>query len=172
MTDRDDDIRDAPPRDESDEAPPSAEEIAEAEALRQALADPSHAHAPADFARSVALAYEPPALSPQAHRAILQRSFVRGEVQRAGSKAKRTRAVFGIVGGLAMAAAVALVVGRTQMASSPEAAMAPMVPARSTQALFHEPFARVGGESARIDRIASARASDLRDNRFAAWGVR
>jgi hypothetical protein len=45
---------------------------------------------------------------------------------------------------------------------------------RSAADLFDPttPFPRAGGESARVDRIASARASDLRDNRFAAWGVR
>ncbi len=43
--------------------------------------------------------------------------------------------------------------------------------ARSTQPLFHEPFAARGGASARVDRIASARAEDLRENRFAQWEV-
>ena len=43
---------------------------------------------------------------------------------------------------------------------------------RSTQELFPERFAPTGGESARIDRIAMARAADLRDNEFAKWGVR
>jgi hypothetical protein len=168
MTDRDD----SAVGDDETRSPPTAEEIAEAEALRAALADPSHAHAAADFARSVALAHAPPELSRQAHRAILERSIVRGEVRRERQKARATRSLFVIAGGLAMAAAIAIVVTRTMDASPPEAAMEPLVPARSTQALFHEPFARQGGESARIDRIASARASDLRDNRFAAWGVR
>ena len=46
--------------------------------------------------------------------------------------------------------------------------------ARSADALFDAttPFPRHGEESARIDRIASARAADLRQNRFAAWGVK
>jgi hypothetical protein len=47
----------------------------------------------------------------------------------------------------------------------------PLARARSTQPLFDEPF-RAGETSARIDRIAVARASDYRDNRFAKWGVR
>ena len=42
---------------------------------------------------------------------------------------------------------------------------------RSTQPLFTEHFEAHGGESARIDRIAIARAADLRDNEFARWGV-
>ncbi len=45
---------------------------------------------------------------------------------------------------------------------------------RSTAELFDpaEPFEAKGGESARVDKILSARAADLRNNRFAAWGVR
>jgi hypothetical protein len=43
---------------------------------------------------------------------------------------------------------------------------------RSTQSLFARPFAPTGGESARVDRIAMARAVDLRENEFAKWGVR
>jgi hypothetical protein len=157
-------------RDENPDAPPTAEEIAEAEALRDALADPARASAPADFLRSVALSHQPRELSRQAHAAILAGSIVRGEVRRGEARERRKRRVVAIAGGLALAASIALVVARRPFAlgASPE----PRLQARSTQALFHEPFPRVGGESARIDRIASARASDLRDNRFAEWGVR
>ena len=77
-----------------------------------------------------------------------------------------------IAGGVAMAAAIALLLGRPSADGARRAEAEPLVPVRSTQSLFHEPFARTGGESARIDRIASARAADLRDNRFAAWGVK
>jgi hypothetical protein len=51
---------------------------------------------------------------------------------------------------------------------------APRIASRSTTDLFDAttPFPRSGGESARVDRIAGARAADLRANRFAAWGVR
>ena len=53
-------------------------------------------------------------------------------------------------------------------------ATAELVRARSADDLFDAttPFPRHGEESARIDRIASARAADLRRNRFAAWGVK
>ncbi len=53
-------------------------------------------------------------------------------------------------------------------------AVAAYVPSRSTDDLFdpNAQFPKSGGESARIDRIAMARTSDLRQNRFAAWGVR
>ena len=69
-----------------------------------------------------------------------------------------------------------LLVGQLALNSAdhapPPGAQATMVPTRSTQSLFEEPFAPRGGASARIDRIAMARSSDLRENRFARWGVR
>ncbi|MFO0667045.1 MAG: hypothetical protein U0174_24045 [Polyangiaceae bacterium] len=55
---------------------------------------------------------------------------------------------------------------------------ASLVPARSTQELFDEPFdaraslASPSRGSSRIDRIAQARTSDYRHNRFARWGVK
>ncbi len=97
---------------------------------------------------------------------------------------------------VAMAAGVLLMVGQfgTRSAPSPASvAQAPAAPvsaapgerapgdvrqariaSRSTQDLFDAatPFPRSGGESARVDRIATARAADLRANRFASWGVR
>ena len=56
----------------------------------------------------------------------------------------------------------------------PSADRTPRIAVRSTADLFDAttPFPRTGGESARVDRIAGARAADLRANRFAAWGVR
>ncbi|MEZ4293974.1 MAG: hypothetical protein R3B70_03275 [Polyangiaceae bacterium] len=62
----------------------------------------------------------------------------------------------------------------TARADAPPAERAPLIASRSTSDLFDAttPFPRTGGESARVDRIAGARASDLRANRFAAWGVR
>jgi hypothetical protein len=57
---------------------------------------------------------------------------------------------------------------------SPRDAMirAQLIRARSAASLFDAKSFAAAGESGRIDRIASARASDLRENRFAAWGVR
>jgi hypothetical protein len=73
---------------------------------------------------------------------------------------------------LAMAAAAMLVIrpGLERADSSTTQAVA-LHEARSTQPLFREPFAERGAGSRRIDRIASARASDLRDNRYARWSV-
>jgi hypothetical protein len=42
---------------------------------------------------------------------------------------------------------------------------------RTTAPLFSERF-ETGDTTARMDAIASARGRDLRDNRYASWGVR
>jgi hypothetical protein len=158
-------------RDEMPDAPPSAEEIALAEELRAALGDATRAHAGADFARSVAVAHRPGSLGDETNRAIVEASIARADARARRARARRWS--FGITTGLAMAAAFAIVVSSGGLEPAP-VQPAPMARARarSTQPLFHEPFGRSGGESARIDRIASARGSDLRDNRFAEWGVR
>jgi hypothetical protein len=164
----------------SPEAPPTPEELAAAAALRDALSDPSRPHEGADFARAVALANEPRPLGKEEHAAILERALAHGGARRTQRNKARQRVVlaFAGAGALAMAAAVLL---RVELAAPRAASVAarahevpsvPMAQRRSTQPLFREPFARSGGESARIDRIAQARASDLRDNRFVAWGVR
>lgn len=76
-------------------------------------------------------------------------------------------------------ASVAMAPNAAAPGAAPNAKMAsvervPRIAARSTQELFDAatPFPRSGGESARVDRIATARAADLRANRFAAWGVK
>jgi len=83
-------------------------------------------------------------------------------------RATVVRVAFGIVaGGLALAASIVFVVTSAPMREHE----APLAKARTTAPLFSEPF-KPGETSARIDRIASARASDFRDNRFTKWGVR
>jgi hypothetical protein len=62
------------------------------------------------------------------------------------------------------------VLPRQADAPAPDLRILAQVQSRSTAPLF-----RVGSEgatSSRIDRIASARSRDLRDNRYAQWGVR
>jgi hypothetical protein len=157
------------------DAPPSAEEEAQAKALRDAL-DGGASSPAADFARAVSLAHAPRPIADAEHRAIVERAIARADARRTLSSRRRGRAVVFVTTGLALAAAIALFVGRAPLGdaarSSATSSLEPLLPMRSTQPLFREPFARTGGESARIDRIASARAADLRDNRFAAWGVR
>jgi hypothetical protein len=157
------------------DAPATAEEAAEAEALRDAL-EREAPNAKADLARALSLSNAPRTIAEGDHKGIVEEAILRGEARRARSHQRRGRATFAVATGLALAAAVALTLGRMSFDSvalpASATAVAPLVPVRSTQPLFREPFARVGGESARIDRIASSRAADLRDNRFAAWGVR
>jgi hypothetical protein len=157
------------------DAPASAEEVAAADALREALASSSTNEA-AEFARALSLSHDPRPIDGTEHRALVEGAIARIDARRARARSVRARAaIVGVTGSLALAAAIALVVGRASLdaESAPSSSsLEPLVPARSTQPLFREPFARTGGESARIDRIASARTADLRDNRFAAWGVR
>jgi hypothetical protein len=160
------------PRIEFDDpdAPASEEELREAEALRAALDDRATSHQGAEYLRSMKLAHDPPPIGAIEHRAMVEGAL------RARSKSKVVRIAFGGGGALALAAGIALAATRFLASESgeppaPAAAMAPLAAARSTQPLFPEPFAR-GEKSARIDRIAMARSADLRDNRFARWGVR
>jgi hypothetical protein len=157
------------------DAPPSEEERVLSERLRDALADPSLPNPDADFARALALAHAPREIDPSEHKKIVAQA-----VLRAKPRGRVVQGVFGVATALALAAAAVLVVGRLDMqgkaaSSAVSQATAPLVPVRSTQELFDEPFAKPlsrGAASARIDRIAMARAGDLRENRFAMWGVR
>jgi hypothetical protein len=149
------------------DAPPSAEELAESARLREALADPSKPSADADLLRALANAHAPREIEPLAHRAIVQRALATPPRRQRGTV---VRVSFGVAAVLAAAALVLLFI-RTRL-PRPDAAVAQVSVSRSTQPLFTEPFAEQGGESARIDRIAMAREADLRENRFARWGVR
>jgi hypothetical protein len=97
----------------------------------------------------------------------------------AGPKAERRSsnvvyAVFGAGGAILAAAAAALLILTTLSRSGPPVASAEpvaLVKPRSTAALFSDRF-ETGDTTARMDLIAGARGRDLRDNRYAAWGVR
>jgi hypothetical protein len=163
------------------DATPSAEEQELAAALRDSLAtrrepaasDPSTLL----LAQALRSAFAPAALDEKAHRAILDAALAKMPAVRedAGSnvvvmrrRATVVRVAFGFVaGGLALAASIVFVVTSAPGPGSE----APLAKARTTQPLFSEPF-KPGETSARIDRIASARAADFRDNRFTKWGVR
>lgn len=82
-------------------------------------------------------------------------------------------AVFGATSAaLAAAALLLLFVGTASRSSAPEPSLAAsLAKPRSTAPLFSERF-ETGATTARMDAIASARSRDLRDNRYASWGVR
>jgi hypothetical protein len=73
-------------------------------------------------------------------------------------------------GGLALAASVLLLV-YSSGGLAPTLSTVDLRCARSTGPLFSAPFPSTGGASGRVDRIALARAADLRDNMFARWEV-
>jgi hypothetical protein len=150
------------------DAPPSEEELAEAASLREALADPSSKEPRATLARSLALAYEPREIDPAEHKAIVDRSLREGEKR---SRGRVVRIAFGVSTVLALAAGVAAVLNMDAWMGGKQGVTLTLAVSRSTQPLFKEKFVE-GEKSARIDRIASARAADLRENKFARWGVK
>jgi hypothetical protein len=146
------------------DAPPSEEEVRESARLREALDDPSKDHAGADLLRAVKNAASPKPL---------QTKDLDEAVARSLEESKRNglviRVVFGAGAALAAAAAIVFVFSSLGQKADLSSELAH---ARSTQPLFATRFESHGGESARIDRIAIARAADLRENHFARWGVR
>ena len=147
-----------------DDMPMSAEEIALAAELREALEGKTGAPEVVTALRS---AWSPAALDEAEHRKIVEGAVGRSNVVTLQPRRRTMRlAVVTTTTVLALAAGVVLWV-----TSAPSQGEQPLAKARSTQPLFDEPF-KAGETSARIDRIAIARASDYRDNRFAQWGVR
>jgi hypothetical protein len=164
------------PADDPDAEPTEAER-AEADRLRAALEDPAGgANDDADLARALRAAWAPRDLPAVEHRALVDRALASLPARRP-ERRRRTaiRVSFAAGAVAALAACVLLVVSTAQdgLVGAPSATLSPRVAiTRSTQDLFAQPFAATGGATARIDRIALARAADLRDNEFAKWGVR
>lgn len=164
-------------------APPTARE-AELGAQLAALLDGDGPRRPAPevddaarVARMLAAAHRPAAVNPLRHEAMLARVLAAPAARRG-----RGQVVAVVAGVLALAAAAALVFVRREPApisaravptTHVVAAQASLIRVRSTMDLFDPatPFPRTGGESDRIDRIVSARAGDLRQNRWSTWGV-
>jgi hypothetical protein len=128
-------------------------------------------HPLAKLSVSLRLAHASAELDALSHERVLRRAL--------RSTAAERRSAMPIVGAvLAVAATVALFVtslsDRNRQSSGPAPDAQATIAPRSTQALFDpsKPFPRKGGESERLAKIVSARAADLRANRFAQWGVR
>jgi hypothetical protein len=145
-------------------APPSAEEARESERLRRALEAGDARHDDVRLLRALAEANRPKATSGAADWAA------RSARSRA-PRARKSNVLFVSFGAatLAAAAAFALFLGVSPRDAAPAAER--LVPSRSTSDLFESEFEQ-GGATERIDRIASARAHDLRENRYAMWGAR
>lgn len=148
------------------EAPPTEEELRDARALQEAL-ERGDGRGPAELLHAVKLASAPRAIDADDHQRLVARTVARaGERHASARRGRVIRVAFGAVTTFALAAAVLLSLTPPR---SPRPA-APLARSRSTQELFREPF-RGSEASARIDRIAVARVGDLRENRFAMWGV-
>lgn len=125
-------------------------------------------HAPhAALAAALRAAYAPTELDDARHHELLERALAQAP---APARSNVVYVAFGVLAaGLAIAASVVLVFGSAWREPRREAPS--LVTARSTEPLFREKF-ELGGTSERLDRIAAARARDLRSNRYATWGVR
>jgi hypothetical protein len=153
-------------------AEPSEEELIESARLRDAL-ERGTPHADASLLAVLGAPFSQDRATddPAVERAVA------GALGRGiATPAKRTNVVyaaFGVASAvLAVAAAALLVVGLSRSASAPSAAgPSALVKPRSTAAMFADRF-ETGDTTARMDLIASTRGRELRDNRYASWGVR
>jgi hypothetical protein len=146
-------------------APASEEEARESERLRQALDAGDESHPDVRLLRALSAARDPSPLAPDA------RERARRSVAKSASPSK-SNVVFVTFGAAALAAAAifALYIGAGMNAARPPSAER-LAPSRSTAELFEGEFEQ-GETTERIDRIASARAHDLRENRYLMWGAR
>jgi hypothetical protein len=159
-------------------APPSEEELIESARLRDAL-EQGTPDADAALLRALGAPFAAPA-TPAPDAAVVERALralaPQPEQPTQGvPPARRSNVVYAVFGAgsaiLAAAAAAVLFVGTMRSgAPAPEQTTAYAEP-RSTAPLFTDRF-ETGDTTARMDLIASARSRDLRDNRYAAWGVR
>jgi len=141
-------------------APPTEDELRESERLRQALETGDDEHAGAALARALRAAASAEALAPERIRHVAERALPR--------KPNVVFVTFGAVA-LAAAAAFALLVAHPRAAKT--SAPVALARSRSTADLFSERF-EPGQASARIDRIASSREREWRDNQYALWGLK
>jgi hypothetical protein len=147
-------------------APPTDAELLESARLRDALEAGSE-HAGAAALGALRAAFHPLAADAAADRALPKASNQGGK-----SRGSVVYAVFGAAGASALlAASFLLFFGGPRRASEPSASATTLAKPRSTTSLFDDRF-DTGGTTERIDRIASARGRELRDNRYASWGVR
>jgi hypothetical protein len=162
-------------------APPSEEELIESARLRDALdqgtpdADAALLRAlGAPFAAQPAPAPETAAVERALQTALAAQPEPAQPVEPA-QPARRSNVVYAVFGAggalLAAAAAAVLFVGTMRSSAPAPAQAAAYAEPRSTASLFTDRF-ETGDTTARMDVIASARSRDLRDNRYAAWGVR
>ncbi len=136
-------------------AEPDEAELAEAEALRKALE--SRGEVP-EAALARALRHAVSSASELESKSAAQRALTALPRSRVALIAVATTTV------LSLAAALVLVLSPAEQQAVPG-----LAESRSLSPLFAG--AKVASESERLDRIVSVRSRELRDNRFARWGV-
>jgi hypothetical protein len=149
-----------------DLTPPTQEELEQAQALREALEGEGE-NPDAELLRSLRLVQDPPELDPRVNEWLVRRALHRAMPASRG----KLWVASGVGAALALAAGVALVLSSGPSFAPSVPAEASLIPSRSTQPLFDEPFERHGGTSSRMDRIARERARDYRSNLFLRRGV-
>jgi hypothetical protein len=152
----------------SEGSAPSAEELHLAGTLRHAL--DAKGGDPGEVVTALRSAWNPAPIDEAEHRAIVRAALEKGApaANVVALRPQQPARIFAVTTTTVLALAASVIVWMTTAAPPTEM---PLARTRSTQPLFDEPF-KEGETSARIDRIAGARASDYRDNRFAKWGVR
>ncbi len=151
-------------------APATEDELVASERLRRALEgegdDPD-----AELARALRHASAPKALDELSRERVLRKSLG------GGARARRGAVIyvgFGAVAAIATLAAALLLFLKPALDHGGAGALArDLALSRSTAALFKSPDDFDGpATTSRVDRIASSRARELRQNRYAMWGVR
>lgn len=153
--------------DVDDEPPPTADELAEAARLRDALEAADDAHPLAALALATRAAANPSDLAPGRAEALAAAAVA----PRPGDATRVRR----LRGAFASATATLALAAGTVLALRTPPEPAHLRAARSTEPLFVVPAGTDEAprtSTARIDRIAVARSDDFRDNRFARWGVK
>ena len=152
-------------------APASEEELIESARLRDALADGTP-HAGAGVLGALGAPFQPPRGGEDAVQRAVDAALGPPSQETPRQRPNVVYAVFGAASAvLAAAAAVALLIGQTRSAAPVATAPSALVKPHSTAALFADRF-QTGDTTARMDLIAGARSRDLRDNRYASWGVK
>jgi hypothetical protein len=145
------------------EPPPTEEELVESERLRRELEVKHSTHPDVELARALHHAVDPRPLDPFTHRRILDQAVPKHSYR------WYQRAEVYIALAAAAAVLIAFVSLRTQNTAPPAAAL---VQPHSTQGLFKDAFPKEGDTSKRMDAIVASRNRDLRNNRYARWGVK
>ena len=146
-------------------APPTPEEQAAAARLRDSFeSDP--------LVTLLRSAYTPSTLRPRVELGVRETALAR-QPNRPGLQSRRlAQSAWGVFA-VAAAAALWLIAKSNGMLDASQYSMQrsnTLAVSRSTDSLFAKPFA-LSSHSERIDKIAQVRSRELRDNRYAIWGL-